>query len=619
MSRISVRILVVATALALVAVAPAAAGASPGERAAPAAAWTKQAPLPTWYDLEGVDMVSATEGWAVGAQGTILHTTDGGATWSPQSSGTTEPLNAVRFLDAQHGWAVGNVMLWTGDGGLTWNKGNAFPASNYGVDFADLTHGWAVGSGGVVYRTVDGGRNWSGSPTPTAQNLKDVDFVSAARGWAVGGDGAIIRTTNGGASWSVQPSGTTAFLDGVSFVSAQEGWAAGGSTILHTTNGGASWLPQPTPPGAWAYSLAFTDALHGWAAGESLVATTDGGQTWQLQSIDNVNRMRGVDVPDASNGVIVGEKGGAFSTEDGGATWTTRLNGAPTEVYGMDANDSLHAWAVGTFGETQYTVDGGTTWTRVPAGNPFGHHYAVDFLPNNSRGWLVGDGDQSNNHGVIYRSDDGGKTWTLQFSGGFLTQLYGVAAINATTAVAVGNLGLIWRTTNGGQSWTQVPHPNISAVLSDVEFHGQVGTAVGNGSAVLRSRDGGATWFNASPTLPFPASLSGGSFADPRNGWAVGFDRVVMHTTDGGRTWTRQPVPGSQGVNFLAVVAVSPTVAWISGGPTTGFVARTTDGGQTWTREILPGDPLSISSLAFPTGADEGWAAGYIGIWHRAA
>jgi photosystem II stability/assembly factor-like uncharacterized protein len=87
--------------------------------AAPAGTWVKQAPLPTWYHLNGVDMISPTEGWAVGDVGTILHTSDGGATWANQASGTTEPLNAVRFLDASHGWAIGNVMLWTDDGGTS--------------------------------------------------------------------------------------------------------------------------------------------------------------------------------------------------------------------------------------------------------------------------------------------------------------------------------------------------------------------------------------------------------------------------------------------------------------------------------------------------------------------
>ena len=46
-------------------------------------------------------------GWAVGQKGTILQTTDEGASWKAQTSGTTEFLLAVEFLDANNGWVVG--------------------------------------------------------------------------------------------------------------------------------------------------------------------------------------------------------------------------------------------------------------------------------------------------------------------------------------------------------------------------------------------------------------------------------------------------------------------------------------------------------------------------------
>jgi len=191
-----------------------------------------------------------------------------------------------------------------------------------------------------------------------------------------------------------------------------------------------------------------------------------------------------------ATGVTVGDAGALLSTGDGGATWTSRENGAGAEMLDLASTDSLHAWAVGTFGNTQYTTDGGANWTSLVVGNPFGHLYGVDFL-NASRGWLVGDGDQSNNYGVIYRSTNGGKAWGLQFSGGSLTQMYDVDAINSSTAVAVGNLGIIWRTTDGGLTWQQVPHPSVTSVLSGVEFKGKVGYVTGNSGAILKSRTGG--------------------------------------------------------------------------------------------------------------------------------
>src|SRR6187200_1962731 len=67
-----------------------------------AGAWTQQDPLPTRYTFDQVDMLSATEGWAVAYQD-ILQTTDGGITWARQPSPIADHLYSVRFLDAQHG------------------------------------------------------------------------------------------------------------------------------------------------------------------------------------------------------------------------------------------------------------------------------------------------------------------------------------------------------------------------------------------------------------------------------------------------------------------------------------------------------------------------------------
>ena len=51
--------------------------------------------------------IDALEGWAVGAEGTIIHTTDGGERWTTERSGTPHPLERVFFSDRNHGWAVG--------------------------------------------------------------------------------------------------------------------------------------------------------------------------------------------------------------------------------------------------------------------------------------------------------------------------------------------------------------------------------------------------------------------------------------------------------------------------------------------------------------------------------
>ena len=85
--------------------------------------WYWQNPLPQGNTLNGVKFISSTVGWAVGEFGTILYTTDGGTTWTTQTSGTTDDLMDVSFIDANNGWIVGwyGTILNTTDGGTTWN------------------------------------------------------------------------------------------------------------------------------------------------------------------------------------------------------------------------------------------------------------------------------------------------------------------------------------------------------------------------------------------------------------------------------------------------------------------------------------------------------------------
>ena len=67
----------------------------------------------------GVYFVDELRGWAVGTEGTLVKTSDGGATWTPQDSGTSNHVAGLDFVDEVSGWAVGanETILGTSDGG----------------------------------------------------------------------------------------------------------------------------------------------------------------------------------------------------------------------------------------------------------------------------------------------------------------------------------------------------------------------------------------------------------------------------------------------------------------------------------------------------------------------
>src|SRR5262249_12844303 len=86
--------------------------------------WFWQNPRPQGNSLTGGSFVDASTGTVVGDLGTIVRTTDGGATWTQQRSGTTNGLLGVSFVDASTGTAVGEfgTIVRTTDGGATWTR-----------------------------------------------------------------------------------------------------------------------------------------------------------------------------------------------------------------------------------------------------------------------------------------------------------------------------------------------------------------------------------------------------------------------------------------------------------------------------------------------------------------
>src|ERR1700741_1554451 len=82
--------------------------------------------------VHAVHFVDSKEGWAVGDDGVIWHSIDGGKTWERQKSGTGGSLRSVHFITPYTGWAVPRhekaggssvgVLLRTTDGGLGWEE-----------------------------------------------------------------------------------------------------------------------------------------------------------------------------------------------------------------------------------------------------------------------------------------------------------------------------------------------------------------------------------------------------------------------------------------------------------------------------------------------------------------
>ena len=270
-------------------------------------------------------------GVAVGAGGTIVRTTDAGATWSRPPSGTAFNLNGVWFSTTTEGWAVGNsgTVLHTSDGGQSWTR-----AANVGVgdvlfdvQFAGPDSGWVVGGSGLVLRTVDGGGSWQATRLPTIFALHGVAFSGPLEGWAVGVGGVIAGTHDGGDTWFITPGLTAQTLESVWRRGPDEAWAVGAQGVAPRTivtpdsvawelrNAGASRQLQDVhyPTDLIGYAVGFDAAIGG-----MVLRTDDGGVTWQAQASRTQSRLNDVFFVDALRGWAVGQGGTIIHTARGG-------------------------------------------------------------------------------------------------------------------------------------------------------------------------------------------------------------------------------------------------------------------------------------------------------------
>lgn len=273
-------------------------------------------PAVTGKQLRAVHFVDADDGWAAGADGTVLRTTNGGQTWQAESD---SDLGGHVFNGAANGRVVG------ADGRVFYKTNTAADWLDQSVDPVKDLYAvrsafgwWIVGETGAILWSLNGlNFNFVTAGLPVNKKTTtfyDIRFAGNA-GWIVGANGTILKSTNSTnvqsntASWQSQNSTVSYALKGVYFANSSSGFAVGDNGVLRTTNGGATWVATPKPPGA------------------------------PFEDVHAVNH---------ANATVAGQ-GGIFKyTADSTEKWTPQLQGYPvTALSFVDANTG---WAVGDNG-----------------------------------------------------------------------------------------------------------------------------------------------------------------------------------------------------------------------------------------------------------------------------
>jgi photosystem II stability/assembly factor-like uncharacterized protein len=463
----------------------------------------------TSEELLDVCMVDALTATAVGSAGTILRTTDGGATWVAQSSGVSAALAAVDCINASTAVAVGtgNLILRTTDGGANWAvvpNPASWTFSMRDVAFTSATHGVAIGYSDqdpttltLYLRTSDGGATWTDVIVDVMEGSSAwaLSFGDTDNGLTVGESGAVYKTTDGGGNWSLaagsayrgQLTGVAVKRDTIVAVDpGPSGFSFGSARFLRSTDGGVTW----TSGGVsyyWMYDVAFADSSTVYAVGRgpgfldvlgAVMKSTDAGATWTLAYEEAcwpgkpncVPPLNAVGFSDAGNGIAVGWGGGA--TIPG----FTQFQAGSANLLDVAMPTPSTAVAVGGGGTIVVSLDGGVTWVPVGSGTT-NTLYGVCFS-NSTTGFAVGA------LGTVLRTTDGGFTWTDR-SGWTTETLTAVSLYGGLGYIATAN-GNVFCTDDGGAHWLEVPTGCANGLWDIEAFAGTHAVAVGSGQTVIR-------------------------------------------------------------------------------------------------------------------------------------
>lgn len=313
--------------------------------------------------VHAVHFADPSEGWAVGDDGVIWHTIDGGANWERQKSGTRASLRSVHFQNPYSGWAVGRidqagggsvgVMLRTTDGGLKWEEVglNVLPGLHV-VRFFDDKNGFAAGDGSEafpsgLFTTADAGRTWrpvNGPRVPSwrAADCQFADSVIVAGAWSrLGRFGQSSYTDAELDPLTGRTLHAVAVAQNPTPVATQKGFApvyavGDGGAVLVSTDGGKKWGSvslglSPATLASCDFKCVAARGSHVWVAGRPggfVLHSGDAGKTWEVLKTNLACPINAITFQSDTHGWVAGELGVIANTTDGGKTWKVqRLGG----------------------------------------------------------------------------------------------------------------------------------------------------------------------------------------------------------------------------------------------------------------------------------------------------
>lgn len=305
--------------------------------------WHKRS-LNTLAWLHSVHFTDSKMGWIAGSKGTLLHTVDGGKTWTKKVGVTQDTIRQVIFTDKNNGWLLcerdiynlgdsgASYLLKTENGGENWFRTDFKTARRQRVTklfFSQGGFGLAVGEVGALFGLEDDNRSWKRLTLPSAYLMSGGAFLDDLKGTIVGGGGTILFTDDAGTTWN------KAFISGrapskfnsVFFHDEKVGWAVGSDGVIaQTVNSGRLWRQQKSNTTEKLNDVYFLNSAEGWSIGDSgvMLHTTTAGNVWRNVDLKSDHRLESIFF-NGDHGWIVGFGGLILEYEKDAGGKTSRL------------------------------------------------------------------------------------------------------------------------------------------------------------------------------------------------------------------------------------------------------------------------------------------------------
>jgi photosystem II stability/assembly factor-like uncharacterized protein len=546
----------------------------------------------------------------------------------------TDLTGVVVPTDSEPMIAVGyGTVLESNDFGTNWTA--RFPTPR--LDFQGLarlpgsgrllapvaeTTGPAAVQGGL-YASDDRGATWNSELLVTAPNtVNDVAFADNGQGVAVGT--GIWRSTANGTGWT--PVSTAAYSPPETLLRvAMRGGivlaVSDASNILRSDDGGITWTRVYSGAGERLIDVVLEPAgnsavVVAEARNYVLVSSND-GQTWAQRTVPT-NSAQAVGIDNVGSFMLIDSYSRSYVSSDSGQNWFTQSEPGPSSIlrWRLAIGDGVggEAIAVGSYGAM---IRSGFSGVFSWIGGGSGQAAIITAIESSPAGNLL-----MIRGGRVGRSTDAGATWS-----GFGQLMQSVSWVGDSTAFGVAQssgAARLYRSTDGGETFTE-RYSETGDVLTGLSMiNNGVGILIGTRAGVPRvfRTTNGAFWEPLSGLPPSgftPRSvraLSPGEFADPLTAVVLvgGDNGRLLRTANGGQSWFEVNIGTLASIRHIAAVGPATAVAATDEG-----LYQTIDSGQNWIRvasttatgvmtsvAVGPGGCVATGALGLLVGPDCG-------------